>query len=148
MNNVILVGRICRDVVSRQVGTSYVLNTGVAVDREFTGKDGKKEADYIDIEVWVSEKSYVNYHQKYTVKGALVSLQGSIKVDTYKNQAGENRKSVKVTSQNKLTVLKFANSNASENQVATEPAFEPAFDPTGLGKDFSPEEEQFDDIPF
>lgn len=138
MNQVTLIGRICRDVEAKQIGKSYVLKTAVAVDREFSGKDGNKETDFIDIEVWVPETSYAKYHQKYTLKGALISLQGSIKVDTYKNKDGENRKSIRVSSQNKLNVLRGPKNS---HELATEP---PGFSPEGAGFNFD-EIDDYDD---
>ena len=95
MNHVILIGRLTRDVELRYIsGTGTpVANFAIAVDREFTGKDGKKEVDFIDIQVW--GKSAENC-SNYIGKGSLVGVQGSIRIDTYQNQAGENRKITRV----------------------------------------------------
>lgn len=95
MNNVTLIGRLTRDPELRYIaGTgTAITNFTVAVDREFTGKDGKKEVDFIDIQVW--GKSAENC-SNYLGKGSQVAIQGSIRIDTYQNQAGENRKSFRV----------------------------------------------------
>ena len=95
MNHVVLIGRLTKDVELKYIqGTGTpVANFAIAVDREFTGKDGKKEVDFIDIQVW--GKSAENC-SNYIGKGSLVGVQGSIRIDTYQNQAGENRKMTRV----------------------------------------------------
>ena len=95
MNHVVLIGRLTKDVELKYIqGTGApVANFAIAVDREFTGKDGKKEVDFIDIQVW--GKSAENC-SNYIGKGSLVGVQGSIRIDTYQNQAGENRKITRV----------------------------------------------------
>ena len=95
MNNVVLIGRLTKDVELKYIqGTGTpVANFAIAVDREFTGKDGKKEVDFIDIQVW--GKSAENC-SNYIGKGSLVGVQGSIRIDTYQNKEGENRKITRV----------------------------------------------------
>lgn len=95
MNNVVLVGRLTKDVELKYIqGTGTpVANFAIAVDREFAGKDGKKEVDFIDIQVW--GKSAENC-SNYIGKGSLVGVQGSIRIDLYQNKEGENRKITRV----------------------------------------------------
>ena len=95
MNHVVLIGRLTKDVELKYIqGTGTpVANFAIAVDREFTGKDGKKEVDFIDIQVW--GKSAENC-SNYISKGSLVGVQGSIRIDTYQNKEGENRKITRV----------------------------------------------------
>ena len=95
MNNVVLIGRLTKDVELKYIqGTGTpVANFAIAVDREFTGKDGKKEVDFIDIQVWgKSAENCCNY----IGKGSLVGVQGSIRIDLYQNKEGENRKITRV----------------------------------------------------
>lgn len=95
MNQVILIGRLTRDPELKylQGSGTPVANFSVAVDREFAGKDGKKEVDFIDIQVW--GKSAENC-TNYISKGSKVAIQGSLRIDTYQNQSGENRKITRV----------------------------------------------------
>ena len=95
MNHVVLIGWLTKDVelkYTQGTGTP-VANFAIAVDREFTGKDGKKEVDFIDIQVW--GKSAENC-TNYIGKGSLVGVQGSIRIDLYQNKEGENRKITRV----------------------------------------------------
>ena len=95
MNHVVLIGRLTKDVELKYIqGTGTpVAYFAIAVDREFTGKDGKKEVDFIDIQVW--GKSAENC-SNYIGKGSLVGVQGSIRIDLYQNKEGENRKITRV----------------------------------------------------
>ena len=120
MNQVILIGRLTRDPELRYIAGSGtpVAQFGIAVDREFAGKDGKKETDFIDIQVW--GKSAENC-ANYIGKGSLVGIQGSLRVDNYKNEAGENRRVTRVNA-NKVQFLDSRKNNSQE----------PQFEPTGL----------------
>lgn len=95
MNVVTLIGKLTRDVELKYIPGSgiAVANFAIAVNREFTNKDGKKEVDFIDIQVWgKSAESCANY----IGKGSLVAIQGSIRIDNYQTQTGESRKATRV----------------------------------------------------
>lgn len=111
MNLVMLIGRLTRDPDLKylQGSGTPVANFSVAVDREVTGKDGKKEVDFIDIQVW--GKSAENC-TNYISKGSKVAIQGSLRIDTYQNQAGENRK---ITRVNAVRVQFLDNKNKNNN---------------------------------
>ena len=120
MNNVVLVGRLTRDPELKYIpgsGTA-VANFAIAVDREFTGKDGKKETDFIDIQVW--GKSAENC-ANYIGKGSLVAIQGSIRVDSYQDQDGNNRKITRVNANR----VQFLDSKKDKQENNTMPGFEP-----------------------
>lgn len=113
MNLVMLIGRLTRDPDLKylQGSGTPVANFSVAVDREVTGKDGKKEVDFIDIQVW--GKSAENC-TNYISKGSKVAIQGSLRIDTYQNQAGENRK---ITSVNAVRVQFLDNKNNNNDKA-------------------------------
>ena len=143
MNHVVLIGRLTKDVELKyiQVTGTPVANFAIAVDREFTGKDGKKEVDFINIQVW--GKSAENC-ANYIGKGSLVGVQGSIRIDLYQNKEGENRKITRVNA-NRVQFLDTKNNKV--NHQGFELSFEPSFEPTGL----EPQGFQAidgDDIPF
>ena len=115
MNLVMLIGRLTRDPELKylQGSGTPVANFSVAVDREFAGKDGKKEVDFIDIQVW--GKSAENC-TNYISKGSKVAIQGSLRIDTYQNQAGENRKITRVNA----TRVQFLDNKNNNNNKAFE----------------------------
>ena len=134
MNNVVLAGRLTRDVELKYIPGSGtpVANFAIAVDREFTGKDGKKETDFIDIQVW--GKSAENC-ANYIGKGSLVAIQGSIRVDSYQDQDGNNRKITRVNA-NRVQFLDSKKDNQNNNMT-----------PANQFQDFQ-EVDDTDDIPF
>ena len=137
MNHVVLVGRLTKDLELRYIagnGTP-VANFVLAVDREFTGKDGKKETDFIEIQVW--GKSAENC-ANYIGKGSLVAVQGSIRVEKYEKD-GERRTFTKINA-NKVQFLESKKDKQGNS-------FTPNFNPTGLNaNDF--EAITDNDIPF
>ena len=134
MNNVVLVGRLTRDVELKYIQGSGtpVANFTIAVDREFTSKDGKKETDFIDIQVW--GKSAENC-ANYIGRGSLVAIQGSIRVDSYQDQEGNNRKMTRVNA-NRVQFLD-SKKDKQENNIM----------PDGQFQNFQ-EVDDTDDIPF
>ena len=143
MNHVVLVGRLTRDPELRYIAGSgtAVANFAIAVDREFNGKDGKKETDFIDIQVW--GKSAENC-ANFIGKGSLVAIQGSLRIDSYQNQAGETRRATRVNA-NRVQFLDTKNNKV--NHQGFELSFEPSFEPTGLDpQGFQAIDD--DDIPF
>ena len=120
MNNVVLVGRLTRDVDLKYIQGSGtpVASFTMAVDREFAGKDGKKETDFIDIQVW--GKSAENC-ANYIGKGSLVAIQGSIRVDSYQDQEGNNKKITRVNANR----VQFLDSKKEKQENNPMPGFEP-----------------------
>lgn len=135
MNQVILVGRLAQDVELRYIaGTGTPVATfTVAVEREFTGKNGKREVDFIDIQIWGKQAEICS---KYIGKGSMVSIQGSLRVEKYEAKDGTRRTSYRV----KADRVNFLSSNKKSSDEKKELKFEPSF-----GDDFNPFEE---DCPF
>jgi single-strand DNA-binding protein len=53
LNRVVLIGRLVRDPELRYTPSgAAVANFTIAVDRQFTTKQGTKETDFIDIVTW------------------------------------------------------------------------------------------------
>ena len=53
MNRIILLGRLVKDPdVKVTTSGKTVCTFTLAVDRPFSGKDGKREADFINIQTW------------------------------------------------------------------------------------------------
>ncbi|MGL5506483.1 MAG: single-stranded DNA-binding protein, partial [Paraclostridium sp.] len=80
MNHVVLVGRLTKDPELRYIpGTgTAVASFSIAIDRDFTKKDGTKETDFIPVEVMGKSAEFC---ANYISKGRLVAIQGSIRVD-------------------------------------------------------------------
>lgn len=130
MNSVVLVGRLTKDPELRYIsGTgTAVANFTIAINRDYTKKDGTKETDFIPVQIMGKAAEFC---ANYITKGRLVAIQGSIRVDRYETQTGENRIFTKVSSRSikPLDYVKNDNSNTD-----TSPSFEPAegLDPNGF----------------
>lgn len=89
LNKIILIGRITRDIELRYTTTNKaVANFGIAVNRTFKNQNGEYDADFINIELWGNQAETT---QKYCKKGDLVAIEGSLRVDQYQDQQGNNK---------------------------------------------------------
>jgi len=90
MNVAILIGRLTKDPELRYIPSTgkAVATFSIAVDRPFSGKDGKKQADFFNIVVWgkIAENC-----ANYLAKGRLAGIKGQIQNRSYDTQAGEKR---------------------------------------------------------
>ena len=87
LNSVSLTGRLTRDVDLRytQSGTAVGSFT-LAVDRKFKSKNGERETDFVNCQIW--SKSAENF-ANFTKKGSLVGVEGRIQTRTYDNAQGQ-----------------------------------------------------------
>ncbi|HGM3508424.1 TPA: single-stranded DNA-binding protein [Clostridioides difficile] len=118
MNKVCLVGRLTKDPELKYIpGSGTAVATFIiAIDRDYTKKDGTKETDFIPIEVMGKSAEYC---ANYISKGNLVSVVGSIRVDKYETQEGEKKVFTKVNT-NSIRRL-----TATNKDVEKEYKFEP-----------------------
>ena len=85
MNNIILTGRLTKDVEMRYIpvtGTPVATFT-LAVQRDYIKKDGTRDVDFIPVEVM---GKVAEFCKNYLSKGRLVAVQGSIRVDRYQDK--------------------------------------------------------------
>lgn len=122
MNQVILVGRLAQDVELRYIaGTGTPVATfTVAVEREFTSKNGKREVDFIDIQTWGKQAETCS---NYIGKGSMVSIQGSLRVEKYEAKDGTRRTSYRVNADR----VNFLSSSKKSDERTEAPQFDPSF---------------------
>lgn len=103
MNNIILTGRLTKSPELRYIpGTQTPVATfTIAVDRDYTKKDGTRDTDFIPVEVM---GKVADFCVRYLGKGRLVAVQGSIRIDRYQTKAGENRTFTKVSARTVQTL--------------------------------------------
>ncbi|MCT3465893.1 single-stranded DNA-binding protein [Lactobacillus delbrueckii subsp. bulgaricus] len=91
INNVVLVGRLTKDVNLRstQNGTMVGAFT-LAVDRTTKDQDGNRQADFIPCVVWNSKYSKMAENlATYAHKGSLIGVQGRIQTRNYEGKDGK-----------------------------------------------------------
>ncbi|TDT50472.1 single-stranded DNA-binding protein [Fonticella tunisiensis] len=90
MNKVFLIGRLARDPELRfTAGTGIAVATfTLAVDRNYVGQSGQREADFIPIICWRKLAEVVANNLS---KGRMVAVSGSIQTSSYQAQDGSKR---------------------------------------------------------
>ncbi|SMC38298.1 single-stranded DNA-binding protein [Papillibacter cinnamivorans] len=137
LNRVILMGRLTRDPDLRrtQSGTP-VASFALAVDRDYSGKDGgEKETDFIDIVSWRNTGEFVS---KYFSKGQMAAVVGRLQIRDWKDKEGNNRRSAEVVADNVYFAGPKKDSGAApagSNSVPQESAYPPEAGFTELDDD-------------
>lgn len=87
INRVVLTGRLTRDpeLKTTQSGLSVATFT-LAVNRQFTDKNGNRGADFINCVIW--KKSAENLCN-FTSKGSLIGVDGRIQTRNYDDKNGQ-----------------------------------------------------------
>ena len=121
LNRIDIMGRLVRDPEYRSTGSGIsVANFSVAVDRDFSGKDGgEKETDFIDCVAWRKTAEFVT---KYMKKGSMVVVAGRLQIRSWTDNDGNKRRTAEVVADN----VYFGESKRSSDNGATSPSA-PAF---------------------
>ena len=85
MNQVILTGRLTKNVEVRHIPTTgtLVASFNLAVQRDYIKKDGTRDVDFIPVEVM---GKVAEFCVNYLSKGRLVAVQGNLRVDRYQDK--------------------------------------------------------------
>lgn len=136
LNRVILIGRLTKDPELRYTPAGVaVTQFTLAVDRPFSGENGKKEADFIPNVAW---RQLAETAANYLRKGRLCAVEGRIQVRNYENNEGKRIYVTEVIVDN----IRFLESNRSESE-STKPSSSDPFKDEGRPIDISE-----DDLPF
>ena len=110
LNHIVIMGRLTRDPELRRTGSGIaVASFSVAVDRDFSGKDGgEKETDFIDCVAWRAAGEFVS---KYFRKGSMIALSGRLQIRGWTDKDGNKRRTAEVVADNvysRITNLLYA----------------------------------------
>ena len=99
LNHITLMGRLVRDPELRRTGTGVaVASFTVAVDRDFSGRDGgEKETDFIDCVAWRQTGEFVS---KYFTKGSMIVVSGRLQIRSWTDKDGNKRRTAEVVADN------------------------------------------------
>lgn len=143
MNNVVLTGRIAKDLELKytQNGKAYCRFT-LAVDRGLSKEkkqeaeaNGQPTADFISCLAWGKVAETLS---KYTAKGKKILVNGSIETGSYTMQDGSKRYTTDVLV-NRIEILEFADNNNTNSQDTR---------PFGQFDDMPYQEASNEDLPF
>lgn len=104
MNLTVLTGNIATDIELRQVGDTVVTSINLAVRDNFK----KDTTHFIRVEAWGKTAELLS---QYCAKGSKIGVEGSLKVDKFKDKEGNNREVTKVNA-NRVEFLDSKGSNS------------------------------------
>lgn len=121
MNQVCLVGNICRDNelrYSQGENATAILRNTVAVQRKFKNKEtGEYESDFISIQAFGKTAEMIN---QYFPKGSKIGIVGEIRTGSYTNKEGNKVYTTDVIVNNVEFVSKKSDNSGSNNSNATQ----------------------------
>ena len=140
-NKAILIGRLTADPELKQTPNGVsVCSFSIACDRAFSGRNGERQTDFINIVTWRQQAEFVS---KYFSKGRLIGIDGSIQTRNY-----EDKNAFFVDSKNSAQGSGSSYpSNPGNNFSRPAAPAEPASYSSGSFGDFS-EIDGEDDLPF
>ena len=143
LNHICIAGRMVRDPELRKTGSGTpVANFTLAVDRDFSSKDGgEKETDFIDCVAWRSTADFVS---KYFTKGRMAVVSGRLQVRKWQNKEGENRYSTEVVAEN----VYFGDSKKEEASGGNYGGYTAPEFPTAPAQDFEELNDPDAQLPF
>lgn len=129
INSVTLVGRLTRDPELRRTQQGdAVTSFTLAVNRNYTAKDGQQQADFINCVVWRKQAENV---EKYCSKGSMVGVEGRLQSRSYDNAQGQKVfvtevfcSSVQFITSNQKSQSQFQN-NSVDNTFNNTQQFDP-----------------------
>ena len=137
INNVVLIGRLTRDVELRYTPSNVAVATfNLAVNRNFKNQSGEREADFINCVIWRQQAENL---ANWAKKGTLIGITGRIQTRSYENQQGQRVYVTEVVADN-FQLLESRNKSA--NHSSMDEQMPPVFE-NGQPMDISD-----DDLPF
>ena len=98
LNHIVLMGRLTRDPELRRTASGVaVASFTLAVDRDFSPKEGEKETDFIDCVAWRQTGEFVS---KYFSKGRMAVVSGRLQIRGWTDKDGNKRRTAEVVADN------------------------------------------------
>ena len=99
LNHITIMGRLTREPELRRTGSGIaVASFTVAVDRDFSGRDGgERETDFIDCVAWRQTGEFVS---KYFTKGSMIVVSGRLQIRSWTDKEGGKRRTAEVVADN------------------------------------------------
>ena len=150
MNKTFLIGRLTKEIETKQTANSKVASFTLAVDRMLSQEqrdNGAQSADFINCVAWNNSADIL---ERYTQKGSKIAIEGRIQTRSYDNQQGQKVyvTEVKVDRVELLEKLEKKEPEQTPNPFYREPVSQQTL--TGNSRDLTgySTEIQPDDLPF
>ena len=119
INNVVLVGRLTKDVELRYTPANQAVATfTLAVNRTFKNANGEREADFINVVIW---RQAAENLANWAKKGALLGITGRIQTRNYENAQGQRVYVTEVVAEN-FQMLESRNQQQGQQQAQLQQA--------------------------
>ena len=93
LNSVVLIGRLTADPEHKQTPSGIsVTSFSIAVDRNYNGKDGNRQTDFINIVAWRNTADFICRHFS---KGQMIAVEGSVQTRSYEDKNRNRRTAVR-----------------------------------------------------
>ena len=114
LNRAILMGRLVADPELRQTPNGVsVCSFRIAVDRNYSGRGGERQTDFLDIVAWRNTAEFVS---RYFSKGKMIIVEGSVQSRSYEDKNGNKRTAVEIVADN---CMFGETKSASQNYAAS-----------------------------
>ena len=136
-------GRLTKDPELRRTPSGTAVATfSIAVDRDFKGKDGERETDFIDIVAWRQTAEFVS---KHFTKGRMAVVEGRLQIRDYTNKDGQKRRVAEIVADN-IYIGDSKRDNDGEGSAYKDPSS--YADEYGAGNDWNEIDEGDGECPF
>ena len=135
LNNVVLVGRMTKDPELRYTPNNQAVATfTLAVNRNFKGQNGEREADFINCVIWRQQAENL---ANWAKKGALIGITGRIQTRSYENQQGQRVYVTEVVAE-QFQLLESRKDRGNQSQGNSQPDFGRQAEPFSIDDDSLP----------
>ena len=98
LNHIVVMGRLTHDPKLRKTASGVsVASFSVAVDRDFSQQDGKKETDFLDVVAW---RNTAEFAAKYFMKGRMAVISGRLQIRNWEDKEGNKRRTAEILAEN------------------------------------------------
>lgn len=119
MNRAMLVGRLTAKPELRYTPSNLPYTRfSIAINRNFSNRDGQRETDFINIVVWRKQAENVC---NFLDKGSLVGIEGRIQSGSYDDKDGNKRYTMDVVADNVQFLESRGQSQARTSQASPSP---------------------------
>ena len=121
MNKVALIGRLTAKPELRYTNSNVAFTRfTLAVNRQFTKEEGKRDADFINIIAWRKQAELIT---KYFNKGNLIAIEGKLQTSSYDDKNGNKKYTTDVALDN----FEFIEGKKEESKEKPKQQFQPSF---------------------
>lgn len=110
LNQIVLVGRLTKDLEVKEENNKKVVELTIAIPRSFKNADGEYETDFINCILW---NSIAENTAEYCKKGDIIGIKGRLQSEVKEDKKG-NKVYTTVVMAEKVTFLTSKSKNESE----------------------------------